>query len=55
MIQIDMEMPKDCDECPCLDRPWRSCKAKKGSNPPITNKYLYEVKPNWCPLIEVKE
>jgi hypothetical protein len=55
MIQIDIKMPVSCEKCPCKN-PWIgsfqlefTCgvnKKRLGS--------IYE-KPDWCPLIEVKE
>lgn len=55
MIQIDMDMPKNCDDCKLLE--W----ALIGDDPPycnVTGKYVYcgnTQRPSWCPLIEVKE
>lgn len=43
-----MEMPTNCAKCPCVDDESRFCKA--------TNEYIPMLgKPDWCPLVEVKE
>ena len=55
MIKIDMEMPRYCDECPCADKSWRLCKAKKNGKATITNKNMDDEKPIWCPLIECED
>ena len=56
MIKIDMDMPVSCDECPCADKAWRLCKAKKKGKATITNKNFDDIKrPDWCPLIEDSE
>lgn len=51
MIKIDMEMPKSCCECPCIDM-YGFC--------PLIKVYVDWderncEKPDNCPLIEVKE
>ena len=54
MIKIDMEMPRYCDGCPCLDSGWRLCRVNKKGNATITNKNIDGIKPEWCPLLECK-
>ena len=54
MIQIDMEMPKNCGLCQFRVRQLYGtcqCTAKRGWHI-ITNE---NIRPSWCPLIEVKE
>lgn len=54
MIQIDMEMPESCCEC-------GFCRNIFGDYECFANKcwgnVMYDIqkKPEWCPLIEVKE
>ena len=55
MIKIDMEIPRNCDGCPCLDRGWRLCRANKKGNAAITNKNIDGIKPEWCPLLECED
>ena len=51
MIQIDMEMPKDCSECKLrIDEPPKSYCALTYSYQLLGNE-----RPSWCPLQEVKE
>ena len=47
MIQIDMDMPTNCTQCPFSDDEPRYCR--------VANEYIPMFsKPNFCPLIEVK-
>lgn len=50
-VKIEMEMPKNCDECKLrIDEPPHSYCALTNSWPSIDN-----TRPSWCPLQEVKE
>ena len=53
MIQIDMELPKSCQECDFLNITARyiTCVANKGQR--IC--FKPNKRDNWCPLQEVKE
>ena len=54
------EMPKCCDKCPCLRHDnWIGnerylCNVKLITFGEFDN-WIYEKRPNWCPLEEVKE
>ena len=48
MIQIDMDMPKDCAQCLFSNDESRYCR--------VANEYIPMFsKPDFCPLIEVKD
>ena len=48
MIQIDMDMPKDCTQCLFSNDESRYCR--------VANEYIPMFsKPDFCPLIEVKD
>ena len=48
MIQIDMDMPTNCTQCPFSDDESRYCR--------VANEYIPMFsKPDFCPLIEVKD
>lgn len=55
MIQIDMDMPKSCADCPCGDAQDGWCYVhnevleRTGNGYPSTG-----TRPDWCPLKEVK-
>jgi len=53
MIQIDMEMPNCCGNCPCFhfENPMY-CRAKTDEHQKITAPYR-SPRPEWCPLQEV--
>ena len=51
MIQIDMDMPKDCDVCKFRQLRGRDCFLNPESNDYMT----YEEQYKHCPLIKVKE
>lgn len=55
MIKIDMEMPERCIDCPC-QAVWFG-EDKLEYNCGVTHKETDGAvgKPDWCPLIEVKE
>lgn len=64
MIKIDMEMPAHCEDCPFRDcaleyRDYWKCWAFKSEKHRCTAYKIYNPKsngkPDWCPLIEVKE
>ncbi|MBO7374354.1 MAG: hypothetical protein J6U09_00905 [Lachnospiraceae bacterium] len=52
MIQIDMEMPKNCLECPMwgLSDLGFMCNIKEA----IVDSNMETERPDWCPLREVK-
>ena len=48
MIQINMDMPTNCTQCPFSDDESRYCR--------VANEYILMFsKPDFCPLIEVKD
>lgn len=62
MIQIDIDMPEDCDACPCcemfdLQENWGKCKIANreficfGTVDDNGNTH----RPEWCPMKEVKQ
>ena len=51
MINFEAEMPKDCWDCPCLDREWNCCNLV-AERKWITKK---DGRPDNCPLKEVPE
>lgn len=51
MIQIDIEMPKDCDACKFRQLRGRDCFLNPESNEYMTFEEQYK----HCPLIEVKD
>lgn len=57
MIIIDMEMPKNCQECRMVDEEFAYCHARNEINPwEIWDEQDKETeRPSWCPLIEVKK
>ena len=48
MIQIDIDVPKNCNECP-LNNGIRCNITDKDWNWGLTNR------PKWCPITEVKQ
>lgn len=52
MIKIDIEMPKSCDDCRFLLQINNANCYVSESLQEIDD---IEIKPLWCPLIEVKE
>ena len=50
MVKIDMEMPKNCEECR-FHQPYVCIAALIVSD----NEQGKEERPNWCPLMEVKD
>lgn len=62
MIQIDMDMPSCCNECPCCyeaeSTPMNMCQAKDyehWTEVKLSLNNICKKRPEWCPLIEVKE
>lgn len=56
MIQIDIEMPERCIDCPCLSEDEiESWCAIPGTPYSLLSKERYEKKPDWCPLKQAKE
>lgn len=62
MIQIDIDMPSCCNECPCYYEAestlMNMCQAKNyehWTEVKLSLNNICEKRPKWCPLIEVKE
>ena len=62
MIQIDMDMPSCCNECPCFYEAESTlmniCQAKDyehWTEAKLSSNNICKKRPEWCPLIEVKE
>ena len=62
MIQIDMDMPSCCNECPCVydggSRLINLCQAKDYEHwieVRLSPNNIRKKRPKWCPLIEVKD
>ena len=54
MIQIDMDMPKSCADCPCGNAQDGWCYVHNEVLERMENGYpSTETRPDWCPLIEV--
>jgi hypothetical protein len=57
--RIDFDMPKHCDDgCYCMHDgdPWKCIHHNLDEQyGRILNDDCFEQRPNWCPLIEVKE
>lgn len=58
MIQIDIEIPKNCEYCP-LVRHYQNgnvwCNGKNLLMYNTTTTLPMAIRPGWCPLIEVKD
>lgn len=52
MIQIDVQMPKNCSECPC-NNDYMNCGVTGTSFYNEEEKDPLETRPDWCPLKEV--
>ena len=52
-IEFDKEMPQGCDYCSLMDEEFHYCHGRLCSVAWECDDY-YEIRPNWCPLIEVK-
>ena len=55
MIIIDIKMPKSCRNCPMPDSEFMYCHAKEARVWNVENYMDNNVRPDWCPLIEVKD
>ena len=56
MIQIDIQMPKRCAECPCNgSRLYGNCQVKGRWLGGEEGSPIAEKRPDWCPLKEVRE
>lgn len=53
MIQIDLEMPDNCFDCPLWDGYTGICPADRLKRYPDEEIQTFTGKPNWCPLQEV--
>lgn len=49
MIMIDIEMPEDCIDCPIQHTEFGCCKLN-----PDMDWDGFDGRPEWCPLVEVK-
>jgi len=55
MIQIDMDMPKSCEDCPCGNAQDGWCYVHNEVLERMENGYpSTETRPDWCPMKEVK-
>lgn len=57
MLMIDMDMPEDCIDCPLCHSEFFWCKLKEII--PVDKDIIedwdgFDGRPEWCPLIEVK-
>lgn len=55
-IEYDIELPKNCFDCPLLDDEFNYCHGHVKENKAWElDDYQYNGKPDWCPLIEVRK
>ena len=55
-IEYDIELPKNCFDCPLCDDEFNYCHGHIKENKAWElDDYQYTGKPDWCPLIEVKK
>ena len=57
-IEYNIELPKDCYACPLIDDEFDYCHGHLTTDSEELRPYLRTTshpKPDWCPLIEVKE
>ena len=52
MIQIDIDMPKDCAECPCLRHDSIDGLHAYQCNITMGIRKNIDKRPRWCPIIE---
>lgn len=52
MVLIDMDMPKNCVECPCLriEKDFSQCRADGRYMYDEDKVWMTEQRPNWCPI-----
>ncbi len=52
MIVMDIDLPKSCLDCPCINKDAGYCQADKLHRPIVddTNDYNPKTKPKWCPI-----
>ena len=55
MIAIDIKMPKSCRDCLMPDSEFMYCHAKEIHTWNIEDYMDKNIRPNWCPLIEVED
>ena len=54
MIQIDIDMPKRCAECPCYgDRLYGKCQVTGEWLEDNEGSWFANERPKWCPLKEI--
>ena len=53
-VIYDIEMPDVCCSCPLFDDEFEFCHGQSSAPAWQLSEYRYDGKPNWCPLIEVK-
>ena len=55
MVQIDMDMPKSCVDCPCANTQDGWCLVHNEVLERMENGYpSTEIRPEWCPIKETK-
>ena len=56
-IEFDIELPKNCYTCPLIDDEFDYCHGHLEAKAwELADNYIKGTnRPNWCPLIEVKE
>lgn len=52
-IEFDIDLPKGCHYCPLPDEEFNYCHGRLCSSAWECDNYD-EIRPEWCPLIEVK-
>ena len=53
--RIEIEMPHDCDKCPFRQINLARCQIVGKSTSHYPTGKPIQGRPNWCPLVEVKE
>ena len=57
MVGIDIEMPKNCDCCPCRQMNLARCqiRGKSTSHHPTGKPMNQTIRLEWCPLIDLDD
>lgn len=53
-LELDTDMPQGCDYCPLMDEEFHYCHGKLCNLAWECDDYK-EVRPEWCPLLEVRK
>lgn len=53
-INLNIDMPQSCNSCPLQDDEFDYCHGKVGGNAWECSDYG-KIRPEWCPLVEVKK